>query len=72
MINIFPFFLQVRVVFLDPITSLEQNEEGISSGFVLMMYQTTAVWMRANAHGLEVGRTTGEGGGEKEIFGSFL
>ena len=52
MINIFPFFLQVRAVFLDPITSLEQNEEGISSGFVLMMYQTTAVWMRANAHGL--------------------
>ena len=57
---------------MDPITSLEQNEEGISSGFVLMMYQTTAVWMRANAHGVGVGRTTGGGGGEKEIFGSFL
>ena len=56
---------------MDPITSLEQNEEGISSGFVLMMYQTTAVWMRANAHGVGVGRTT-VGGGEKEIFGSFL
>ena len=52
--------LQVREVFLDPITSLEQNEEGISSGFVLMMYQTTAVWMRANAHGVGVGRTTAQ------------